>query len=131
MKCVLHNTCLLFLAVLCAECILSQNTKVETSKQKTANYVARQLVKEEKGKELFDDLQDMLAGLMLAGTLPESTELEEEKEGAGSNDDKATRRTRRNRRERERQRRNRRNSNSDPRRIRVRYRTRRNADEIA
>ena len=119
-------------AFLCAECMLAQSSKTATSKQKAAQYVVQQLVEKKKGKELMDDLQGALTGLMLAGTLPESTDVESKEENPDSNDDQATRRNRRNRKDREKRRnRQRRNSNTDPRRIRVRYRTRRDANEIA
>jgi hypothetical protein len=111
--------------------LCAQGAKTENSQVKAASYVAKQMVKENKGKDLMDDLQEMMASMMLACTLPEAAgDLEEEEDDAESNDDQATRRNRRNRKDREKQRRNRDKRNSN-RRVRVRYRTRRNVEDIA
>ena len=121
-------------AFLCAGCIWAQSAKTETSAQKAAKYVAQKLCKEHKGEELLDDLQDMMAGLMLACTIPpEVADLQEDEEIPDSDDQNATRRDRRNRRQRDRQRRDRqrdkRSTNTNARRVRTRYRSRRTSED--
>lgn len=123
-------------AFLCAGCIWAQSAKTETSAQKAAKYVAQKLCKEHKGSELLDDLEEMMAGLMLACTLPpEPTDLEEDEEVPDPDDQNATRRDRRNRRQRDKQRRDKqrdkRTSRTDSRRVRVRRRTRRDTEDDA
>ena len=120
-------------AFLCAGCIWAQSAKTETSARKAAKYVAQKLCKEHKGEELLDDLEEMMAGLMLACTLPpEPVDLEEE-QNPDSDDQNATRRDRRNRRQRDKQRRDRqrdkRSSRTDSRRVRTRYRSRRRTED--
>lgn len=121
-------------AFLCAGCIWAQSAKTETSARKAAKYVAQKLCKEHKGEELLDDLEEMMAGLMLACTLPpEPVDLEEDEQIPDSDDQNATRRDRRNRRQRDKQRRDRqrdkRSSRTDSRRVRTRYRTRRRTED--
>ena len=121
-------------AFLCAGCIWAQSAKTETSRCKAARYVAQKLSREHKGEELLGDLQDMMAGLMLACSIPpEVTDLQEDEEIPDPDDQNATRRDRRNRRQQDKQRRNRqrdkRNSNTDPRRVRTRYRSRRTSED--
>lgn len=121
-------------AFLCAGCIWAQSAKTETSRCKAATYVAKKLSQEHKGSELLDDLQEMMAGLMLACTLPpEETDLEEDEQEPDPEDQNATRRDRRNRRQRDKQRRDRqrdkRTSRTDSRRVRVRRRTRRDSED--